>query len=161
MEGFATELACQNNQATKFSNGVDLLIKKGCMERAMGQARGGRLVTFGAGYNSGLYMSGGVLLNLGPPGELFGPGMVGDIIYSPEGTTAADGAVINKLKVEDYSIIKETLRVFENELRIEQLDNLSMENPTVHLTNNVIKDNQKYNISDFIKIVPNITDSHH
>ncbi len=87
--------------------------------------------------------------------------MVGGVIYSPEGTTAADGAVINKLKVEDYSIIKETLRVFENELRIEQLDNLSMENPTVHLTNNVIKDNQKYNISDFIKIVPNITDSHH
>ena len=131
VEGFATELACQNNQATKFSNGVDLLIKKGCMERAMGQARGGRLVTFGAGYNSGLYMSGGVLLNLGLPGELFGPGMVGGVIYSPEGTTAAEGAVINKLKVEDYSIIKETLRVFENELRIEQLDNLSMENPTV------------------------------
>ena len=24
VEGFATELACQNNQATKFSNGVDL-----------------------------------------------------------------------------------------------------------------------------------------
>ncbi len=58
VEGFATELACQNNQATKFSNGVDLLIKKGCMERAMGQARGGRLVTFGAGYNSGLTCQG-------------------------------------------------------------------------------------------------------
>jgi glutamate synthase domain-containing protein 3 len=161
VEGFATELACQNNQATKFSNGVDLLIKKGCMERAMGQARGGRLVTFGAGYNSGLYMSGGVLLNLGLPGELFGPGMVGGVIYSPEGTTAADGAVINKLNVEDYSIIKETLRVFENELLVEKLDSLSMENPTVQLTHNVNKDIQKYNISDFIKIVPNVTNSHH
>ena len=132
-------LACQNNQATKFSNGVDVLIKKGCMERAMGQARGGRLVTFGAGYNSGLYMSGGVLLNLGLPGELFGPGMVGGIIYSPEGTTAAEGAMITKLSLEDYSIIKETLRVFENELLIEQLDNFSMENPMISLTNNVNK----------------------
>ena len=86
INGFATELACQNNQATNFGTGVNVLIKKGCMERAMGQARGGKLVTFGAGYNSGLYMSGGVLLNLGLPGELFGPGMVGGIIYSPKGT---------------------------------------------------------------------------
>src|SRR6476646_8922 len=56
INGFATELACQNNQTTNFSSGVNVLIKKGCMERAMGQARGGKLVTFGAGYNSGLYM---------------------------------------------------------------------------------------------------------
>jgi glutamate synthase domain-containing protein 3 len=161
VEGFATELACQNNQATKFSDGVDVLIKKGCMERAMGQARGGRLVTFGAGYNSGLYMSGGVLLNLGSPGELFGPGMVGGIIYSPKGTTAAEGAVVNELNVEDYSTIRDALRVFENELLVEKLDSLSMENPTVQLTNNVSKDIQKYNMRDFIKIVPCITNSHH
>ena len=161
VEGFATELACQNNQATKFSNGVDVLIKKGCMERAMGQARGGRLVTFGAGYNSGLYMSGGVLLNLGSPGELFGPGMVGGIIYSPKGTTAAEGAVVNELNVEDYSTIRDALRVFENELLVEKLDSFSMENPTVQLTNNVSKDIQKYNMRDFIKIIPSITNSHH
>jgi hypothetical protein len=161
VEGFATELACQNNQATKFSEGVDVLIKKGCMERAMGQARGGRLVTFGAGYNSGLYMSGGVLLNLGLPGELFGPGMVGGIIYSPKGTTAAEGAVVNDLNVEDYSTIRDALMVFEDELLVEKLDSLSMENPTVQLTNNVSKDIQKYNMRDFIKIVPNITNSHH
>jgi glutamate synthase domain-containing protein 3 len=160
VEGFATELACQNNQATKFSNGVDVLIKKGCMERAMGQARGGRLVTFGAGYNSGLYMSGGVLLNLGSPGELFGPGMVGGIIYSPKGTTAAEGAVVNELNVEDYSTIRDALRVFENELLVEKLDSLSLENPTVQLTNNASKDIQKYNMRDFIKIVPSITNSH-
>jgi len=161
VEGFATELACQNNQATKFSNGVDVLIKKGCMERAMGQARGGRLVTFGAGYNSGLYMSGGVLLNLGLPGELFGPGMVGGIIYTPKGTTAAEGAVVNELSVEDYSTIRDALRVFENELLVEKLDSLSMENPTVQLTNNVSKDIQKYDMRDFIKIVPSITNSDH
>jgi len=161
VEGFATELACQNNQATKFSNGVDVLIKKGCMERAMGQARGGRLVTFGAGYNSGLYMSGGVLLNLGSQGELFGPGMVGGIIYSPKGTTAAEGAVVKELNVEDYSTIRDALRVFENELLVEKLDSLSLENPTVQLTNNVSKDIQKYNMRDFIKIVPSITNSHH
>jgi len=161
VEGFATELACQNNQATKFSDGVDVLIKKGCMERAMGQARGGRLVTFGAGYNSGLYMSGGVLLNLGLPGELFGPGMVGGIIYTPKGTTAAEGAVVNELSVEDYSTIRDALRVFENELLVEKLDSLSMENPTVQLTNNVSKDIQKYDMRDFIKIVPNIANSHH
>jgi glutamate synthase domain-containing protein 3 len=160
VEGFATELACQNNQATKFSNGVDVLIKKGCMERAMGQARGGRLVTFGAGYNSGLYMSGGVLLNLGSQGELFGPGMVGGIIYSPKGTTAAEGAVVKELNVEDYSTIRDALRVFENELLVEKLDSFSMKNPTVQLTNNVSKDIQKYNMRDFIKIVPSITNSH-
>jgi len=157
INGFATELACQNNQTTNFSSGVNVLIKKGCMERAMGQARGGKLVTFGAGYNSGLYMSGGVLLNLGLPGELFGPGMVGGVIYSPEGTTIAEGAVIAKLTLEDYSIIKETLRVFENELFIEALDNFSMENPTLSLTNNINKNIQKFNMHDFIKIVPKTT----
>ena len=157
INGFATELACQNNQTTNFSSGVNVLIKKGCMERAMGQARGGKLVTFGAGYNSGLYMSGGVLLNLGLPGEMFGPGMVGGIIYSPEGTTTAEGAVIAKLTLEDYSIIKETLRVFENELFIEELDSFSMENPTLSLTNNINKNIQKFNMHDFIKIVPKTT----
>ncbi|MGN6622847.1 MAG: hypothetical protein ACTHKK_01730 [Candidatus Nitrosocosmicus sp.] len=158
INGFATELACQNNQATNFSSGVNVLIKKGCMERAMGQARGGKLVTFGAGYNSGLYMSGGVLLNLGLPGELFGPGMVGGIIYSPKGTTIAEGAMIATLTLEDYSIIKETLRVFENELFIEQLESLSVENPTISLTNNINKNIQKFDMRDFIKVVPKITD---
>jgi glutamate synthase domain-containing protein 3 len=157
INGFATELACQNNQATNFSTGVNVLIKKGCMERAMGQARGGKLVTFGAGYNSGLYMSGGVLLNLGLPGELFGPGMVGGIIYSPKGTSIAEGAMIATLTLEDYSIIKETLRVFENELFIEQLENFSVENPKISLTNNINKNIQKFNMRDFIKIVPKIT----
>lgn len=156
VEGFATELACQNNQATEFSNGVDVLIKKGCMERAMGQARGGRLVTFGAGYNSGLYMSGGILLNLGLPGELFGPGMVGGVIYSPKGTTAAEGAKIDTLSLEDYSIIRETLRVFEKELCIKQLDDFSIENPIISLINNAMENIQKYDMRDFIKIVPNI-----
>ncbi|MGN6350627.1 MAG: hypothetical protein ACTHL3_04110 [Candidatus Nitrosocosmicus sp.] len=158
INGFATELACQNNQATNFSSGVNVLIKKGCMERAMGQARGGKLVTFGAGYNSGLYMSGGVLLNLGLPGELFGPGMVGGIIYSPKGTTIAEGAMIATLTLEDYSIIKETLRVFENELFIEQLENFSVENPKISLTNNINKNIQKFDMRDFIKVVPKITD---
>jgi glutamate synthase domain-containing protein 3 len=157
INGFATELACQNNQTTNFSSGVNVLIKKGCMERAMGQARGGKLVTFGAGYNSGLYMSGEVLLNLGLPGEMFGPGMVGGIIYSPEGTTIAEGAVITKLTLEDYSIIKETLRIFENELFIEALSNFSMENPALSLTNNINKNIQKFNMHDFIKIVPKTT----
>ena len=157
INGFATELACQNNQATNFSSGVNVLIKKGCMERAMGQARGGKLVTFGAGYNSGLYMSGGVLLNLGLPGELFGPGMVGGIIYSPQGTTIAEGAMIATLTLEDYSIIKETLRVFENELFIEQLENFSVENPKISLTNDINKNIQKFDMREFIKVVPKIT----
>jgi len=154
VDGFATELACQNNQSTEFSTGVDVLIKKGCMERAMGQARGGRLITFGAGYNSGLYMSGGILLNLGLPGELFGPGMVGGVIYSPKGTTAAEGAKIASLSKEDYTIIRETLRVFEKELCIEQLDDLSMENPIISLKNKSVEYVDKYDMREFIKIVP-------
>jgi len=156
INGFATELACQNNQTTNFSSGVNVLIKKGCMERAMGQARGGKLVTFGAGYNSGLYMSGGILLNLGAPGELFGPGMVGGVIYSPNGTTAAEGAKIDNLSIEDYSIIRETLRVFEKELSIELLNDFSMEKPIISLTNKSMEDIQKYDLRDFIKIVPDI-----
>ena len=156
VEGFATELACQNNQDTAFSNGVDVLIKKGCMERAMGQARGGRLVTFGAGYNSGLYMSGGILLNLGLPGELFGPGMVGGVIYSPKGTTAAEGAKIDTLSLDDYSVIRETLGVFEKELCIEQLEDFSKENPIISLRINAMESIQKYDMRDFIKIVPDI-----
>ena len=158
INGFATELACQNNQATKFSSGVDVLIKKGCMERAMGQARGGKLVTFGAGYNSGLYMSGGVLLNLGLPGESFGPGMVGGVIYSLQGTTVAEGAMKTTLTLEDYSLIKETLRVFENELYIERLDDFSMDKPKISLTNNFNKKLEKLDMRDFIKIVPKMTD---
>ena len=154
VEGFATELACQNNQATEFSTGVDVLIRKGCMERAMGQARGGRLVTFGAGYNSGLYMSGGILLNLGLPGELFGSGMVGGIIYSSKGTTAAEGAKIDAMSKEDYSTIRETLRVFEKELFIEQLNDLSIENPKISLQNKSQEGIQEYDMRDFIKIVP-------
>ena len=156
VEGFATELACQNNQATEFSTGVDVLIRKGCMERAMGQARGGRLVTFGAGYNSGLYMSGGILLNLGLPGELFGPGMVGGIIYSPKETTAAEGAKIDELSSEDYSIIRETLRVFETELSIEQLDDLCKDNSKISLQNKSKEGIQEYDMRDFIKILPHI-----
>ena len=67
-------------------------------------------------------------LILGLPGELFGPGMVGGINYSPKGTSINEGAIIATLTLEDYSIIKETLRVFENELFIEQLENFSVEN---------------------------------
>jgi glutamate synthase domain-containing protein 3 len=114
VEGFATELAGQNNQATEFSNGVDILVRKGCMERAMGQARGGSLVTFGAGYNSGLYMSGGVLLNLEGQGKSFGPGMVGGIIYSPEGTTGGEGTKVVKLTRTDYTNIVQTLKTFKD-----------------------------------------------
>jgi len=153
VDGFATELACQNDQSTNFSNGVDVLVNKGCMERAMGQARGGNLVTFGAGYNSGLYMSGGILLNLGAPGELFGPGMVGGVIYSQQGTTVAEGAKIESLDIKDYQIIKETLKIFENELFVQHLDRLSIENPLLELTrdkNSIIE----CNFHDMIKIIP-------
>ena len=153
VEGFATELAGQNNQATEFSTGVDILVRKGCMERAMGQARGGSLVTFGAGYNSGLYMSGGTLLNLEQPGKSFGPGMVGGNIYSPEGTTAGEGAKAVKLTRSDYTTIVRTLRTFKNELNIQELERLSPENPKIWLTNNT-DDVNTYDLTDFIKIVP-------
>ena len=65
--------------------------------------------------------------------------------------------MIATLTLEDYSIIKETLRVFENELFIEQLENFSVENPKISLTNNINKNIQKFDMRDFIKIVPKIT----
>ena len=36
VDGFATELAGQNNQAREDSDGVDILVRKGCMERGYG-----------------------------------------------------------------------------------------------------------------------------
>lgn len=134
VDGLATELAGQNNQATEDSNGVDILVRKGCMERAMGQARGGSLITFGAGYNSGLYMSGGVLLNFGAPGKSFGPGMVGGTIYSPIGTTVGEGATIRNMSKTDYKVIFSVLKKFETELDIKGLDNFSPENNILYIT---------------------------
>ena len=151
VDGFATELAAQNNQATDFSLGVDLLVRKGCMERAMGQARGGSLITFGAGYNSGLYMSGGILLNLGHVGQSFGPGMVGGVIYSMDGTTSGEGAIIQKINDLDYKVIFQTLKKFEKELNIEQLNNFSSKNPIIWMTNNGKK--EKYDFREYVKIV--------
>lgn len=150
VDGFATELAGQNNQATYDSNGVDILVRKGCMERAMGQARGGSLITFGAGYNSGLYMSGGVLLNLGTPGKSFGPGMVGGTIYSTEGTTVGEGASIQSLTNIDYQVILSVLKKFETELEISGLYNFSYDNPILYINNN--GNCQEYDFQQFIKI---------
>lgn len=150
IEGLATELVGQNNQATNYSHGVDILVRKGCMERAMAQARGGNLVTFGSGFNSGLYMSGGVLMNLGEPGELFGAGMVGGVIYTRQGTTTGKGATIKKLDERDYEKIKNVLGIFENELDITNLDAFSKTNPKLQLTN--IKQ-KEIDFREFEKIV--------
>jgi len=150
VDGFATELAGQNNQAREDSDGVDILVRKGCMERAMGQARGGSLVTFGAGYNSGLYMSGGVLLNLGVPGKSFGPGMVGGVIFSPQGTTVGEGATIRDMTKKDYQVILSVLKKFETELDIKGLDNFSPENHVLYITNN--GNSEEYDFKNFIKI---------
>jgi glutamate synthase domain-containing protein 3 len=157
VEGFATELTAQNNQATDFSLGVDILVRKGCMERAMGQARGGSLITFGAGYNSGLYMSGGILLNLGHIGQAFGPGMVGGVIYSLDGTTPSEGATIQKINNLDYTIIYQVLKKFEKELNIEGLNNFSSKNPILWITND--KKMEKYDFREYIKIVSTLDSS--
>lgn len=151
VDGFATELAAQNNQATDFSLGVDILVRKGCMERAMGQARGGSLITFGAGYNSGLYMSGGILLNLGHIGQSLGPGMVGGVIYSMTGTTPGEGATIQEINNLDYTIIFQVLKKFEKELNIEGLNNFSSKNPILWITNDGKL--EKYDFREYIKIV--------
>jgi len=157
VDGFATELAGQNNQATDFSLGVDILVRKGCMERAMGQARGGSLVTFGAGYNSGLYMSGGILLNLGHVGQSFGPGMVGGIIYSKNGTTTGEGATIQKINNSDYNTIFQVLKKFEKELNIEEINNFSPNNPILWLTNDGKM--EKYDFREYIKIISTLDSS--
>jgi hypothetical protein len=151
VDGFATELAGQNNQATDFSLGVNILVRKGCMERAMGQARGGSLITFGAGYNSGLYMSGGILLNLGGVGQSFGPGMVGGAIYSMNGTTTGEGATIQKINNVDYTILFQVLKKFEKELNIEGLNNFSTKNPILWITNDGKM--EKYDFREYIKII--------
>ena len=151
VDGFATELAGQNNQATDFSLGVNILVRKGCMERAMGQARGGSLITFGAGYNSGLYMSGGILLNLGGVGQSFGPGMVGGAIYSMNGTTTGEGATIQKINNVDYTILFQVLKKFEKELNIEGLNTFSTKNPILWITNDGKM--EKYDFREYIKII--------
>ena len=150
IDGLATELVGQNNQSTNYSHGVDILVRKGCMERAMAQARGGNLVTFGAGFNSGLYMSDGVLMNLGEPGELFGAGMVGGIIYTRQGTTTGKGATIKKLDDNDYEKIKNVFRIFERDLEIINLDAFSKKNSKLEITN--IK-REEIDFREFEKIV--------
>ena len=82
--------------------------------------------------------------------------MVGGVIYSPKGTTAAEGAKIDTLSLDDYSVIRETLGVFEKELCIEQLEDFSKENPIISLRINAMESIQKYDMRDFIKIVPDI-----
>jgi len=150
VDGLATELVGQNNQSTSFSHGVDILVRRGCMERAMAQARGGNLVTFGAGFNSGIYMSDGVLINLGDPGEQFGSGMVGGVIYTRQGTTTGKGAIIKKLDENDYLKIKNVLKIFEQELLIENLNNFSQINTKLVFTN--IK-HDEIDFKEFEKIV--------
>lgn len=150
IDGLATELVGQNNQSTSFSHGVDILVRRGCMERAMAQARGGNLVSFGAGFNSGLYMSDGILMNLGEPGELFGSGMVGGVIYTRQGTTTGKGAVIKKLDKNDYEKIKKVLKIFEQNLAIKNIEEFSLEKPKLELAN--LKD-QVINFKEFEKIV--------
>lgn len=150
IDGLATELVGQNNQSTSYSHGVDILVRKGCMERAMAQARGGNLVTFGAGFNSGIYMSDGILINLGDPGEQFGSGMVGGAIYTRQGTTTGKGAVIKKLDENDYAKIKNVLKIFEQELLIENLNDFSHTNTKLILTN--IK-HDEIDFKEFEKII--------
>jgi len=150
VDGLATELVGQNNQSTSYSHGVDILVRKGCMERAMAQARGGNLVTFGAGFNSGIYMSDGILINLGNPGEQFGSGMVGGVIYTRQGTTPGKGAMIKKLDENDYVKIKNTLKIFEQELLIENLNDFSHTNTKLVFTN--IK-HDEIDFKEFEKIV--------
>ncbi len=157
IDGLATELVGQNNQSTSFSHGVDILVRKGCMERAMAQARGGNLVTFGAGFNSGIYMSDGVLINLGDPGEQFGSGMVGGVIYTRQGTTTGKGAVIKKLDENDYEKIKNVLKIFEQELLIENLDDFSQTNTKLVFTN--IK-HEEIDFKEFEKIVADENNIH-
>jgi glutamate synthase domain-containing protein 3 len=145
VDGSATELVAQTNR------GVHVLVRGGCMERAMGQGRAGSLVTFGAGYNSGLYMGGGVLLNLGRPGEELGPGMVGGHIYSARGTTPGKNAKVADLENADYEIIKSTLGRFRSELHVDGLREFSQENPKLYLTN---FKRELYDFRDFVKVVP-------
>ncbi|HEX5186613.1 MAG TPA: hypothetical protein VFV86_06955, partial [Nitrososphaeraceae archaeon] len=97
------------------------------------------------------YMSGGILLNLGYVGQSFGPGMVGGIIYSMDGTTSGEGATIQKISDLDYKVIFQTLKKFEMELNIEQLNNFSSKNPIIWMTNNGKK--EKYDFREYIKIV--------
>jgi len=95
-------------------------------------------------------MSGGVLLNLGAPGNSFGPGMVGGTIYSPEGTTVGEGATIQDISRIDYKVIFFVLKKFEAELDIKGLDKFSPENDTLFITNN--GNSEEYNFKNFIKI---------
>ena len=95
-------------------------------------------------------MSDGVLMNLGEPGELFGAGMVGGIIYTKQGTTTGKGATIKKLDESDYEKIKNVLRIFERDLDIANLDAFSKTNSRLDIVN--IKQ-EEINFKDFEKIV--------
>ncbi len=146
VHNIVTELAGQTNQ------GVDILALKGATERTCAQMRGGTIVAFGLGYNSGLYLNGGIILNLSPesPGEEIGSGMTGGIIYAPENATVGMDAIKKPLEAEDYENIAKTLRK-HSELKIQGLGVFSRERSTLFIEN---YSGKTYHFADFVKVVP-------
>jgi glutamate synthase domain-containing protein 3 len=94
---------------------------------------------------------------LGDPGEQFGSGMVGGVIYTKQGTTTGKGAIIKKLDGNDYLKIKNVLKIFEQELLIENLDNFSQTNTKLVFTN--IK-HDEIDFKEFEKIVADENNIH-
>lgn len=148
VHGIVTELAGQTNQ------GADLLLLQGATERIGAQMRGGSIVTFGLGYNSGLFMNGGVILNLSSdqPGEEIGSGMTGGVIYAPNTATVGKDAKKLLLEESDYAAIQSLLRKHNPEIRVSGLGALSGSSPEVTIQRNGTE--ATYNFRNFVKIAP-------
>ncbi len=147
VHGITTELAGITNY------GVHILVMDRATERIGTQLRSGSITTFGLGYNSGLYMNGGVMLNLGldEPGEELGSGMTGGVIYAPNGATLGRDAKKVPLEPEDYRTIRATLERHLEDMNIIGLAAFSPKNPVLHITNGQTK---AYDFRNFVKIVP-------
>jgi hypothetical protein len=149
-----TELAGLTNQ------NIDILVLGGATERTGAQMRGGSLVTFGLGYNSGLFMNAGVLINLDPtkPGEEIGAGMTGGVMYVPENATLGRNAKKMPLDADDYETIQLTLTKHTDILDIGELASFSPANSVLQIVNPVLQRTNgsphMYDFKNFVKIVP-------
>jgi hypothetical protein len=123
--------------------GVHYLLLQGATERLNAMGRFGSVVTFGMGPDAGLYMAGGLLLDLNivDAAEKVAPGIVGAKVIAMDGARPAKGAKMEKLDERDYADIAEVLfrHVNTPDLIVKGLDVFSPSSPLLYVARNVLQ----------------------
>lgn len=130
----ATELIGEANY------GADFLLLNGGTERLNAMGRYGSMVTFGMGHDGGIYMAGGLLLDLetATHPEKVGPGIVGGKIIAVNNASLGKGARGLKLGPEDYEDIKRVLGIHRPELEVHGLESFSLNSPKLYIARQML-----------------------